>query len=57
MGISTILELSRNKLLDLVRDMDKGRGNPREPRTSPGVESPERSEGGVRALREEGHQN
>ena len=44
----------------MVRDMDRGRGEPREPGESPGAESPERSGGGgrgVRALREEGHQN
>ena len=42
----------------MVRDMDRGRGEPREPGESPGAESPQRSGGrGVRALREEGHQN
>ena len=30
----------------MVRDMDRGRGEPREPGESPGVESPKRSGGG-----------
>ena len=30
----------------MVRDMDRGRGEPREPGESPGAESPERSGGG-----------
>ena len=30
----------------MVRDMDRGRGKPREPGESPGAESPERSGGG-----------